>query len=40
MIEAIRELPPTQEQAEKHPSVDYDLRVPNFIIFVLRKPDL
>lgn len=37
-IEAIREPKPTQEQVEQHPSLDDDLRVPNFIIFVLRKP--
>ena len=40
MIEAIREPRPTQEQARQHPSVDDELRVPNFIIFVLRKPVL
>ncbi len=37
-IEAIQEPTPTQEQAERHHSIDDELRVPNFIIFVLRKP--
>ena len=40
VIEAIQEPKPTQEQAEQNPYVDDDLRVPNFIIFVLRKPVL
>ena len=39
-IEAIREPKPTQEQAEEHPNIGDVLRVPNFIIFVLRKPVL
>ena len=40
VIEAIREPRPTQEQAKQHPNIDDELRVPNFIIFVLRKPAL
>ncbi len=39
VIEAIREPTPTHEQAEQHPYIDDELRVPNFIIFVLRKPE-
>jgi hypothetical protein len=37
VIEAIREPKPTLEQAEQHPYVHDELRVPNFIISVLRK---
>ncbi len=37
-IEAIREPRPTREQAEERPEVADELRVPNFIIFVLSKP--
>ena len=37
-IDAIREPKPTLEQAEQHPGIDDELRVPNFIIFALRKP--
>jgi hypothetical protein len=38
VIEAIREPPPTQEQAVKHLYVDDDPRVPNSIIFVVLNP--
>ena len=40
VIDAIREPKPTPEQAKQHPYVEDDLRVPNFIIFVLGKPVL
>ncbi len=37
-IEAIKEPTVTEEQLALYPELDDELRVPNFIIFVLRKP--
>ena len=39
-IEDIREPTPTAEQAARYPVVNDNLRVPEFIIYVLRKPGL
>ena len=37
-VEDIREPTPTEEQAERYPVVSDNLRVPDFIIHILRKP--
>ena len=36
-VDDIREPTPTEEQAERYPVVSDNLRVPDFIIYVLRK---
>ena len=38
VVEDIREPTPTEEQARQYPVVSDNLRVPDFIIYVLRKP--
>ena len=38
IVEDIREPSPTSEQAERYPVVSDNLRVPDFIIYTLRKP--
>ncbi len=38
-VEDIREPTPTAEQAARYPIVSDNLRVPEFIIFILRKPE-
>lgn len=37
-VEDIREPTPTEKQAERYPVVSDNLRVPDFIIYILRKP--
>ena len=37
-VEDVREPTPTEEQAERYPVVSNNLRVPDFIIYILRKP--
>ena len=37
-VEDVREPTPTKEQAERYPVVSDNLRVPEFIIYILRKP--
>ena len=37
-IEEIVEPAPTEEQVAEYPEIDDELRVPNFILFVLKKP--
>ncbi len=39
VLEALQEPVPSEEQLEVHPEFDDELRVPNFIIFALRKPE-
>lgn len=37
-LEDLREPTPTEEQAEQYPYISDNLRVPEFIIYILRKP--
>ena len=39
VLEALQEPVPSEEQLAVHPEFDDELRVPNFIIFALRKPE-
>ena len=38
VLEALQEPIPSEEQLAEHPHFDDELRVPNFIIYVLKKP--
>ena len=38
-VTGMREPSVTEENLKKHPDLDDELRVPNFIIFILRKPE-
>ena len=38
VLEALHEPVPTEEQLPEHPEFDDEHRVPNFIIYVLKKP--
>ncbi len=38
VLEALQEPTPSEEQLAAHPDFDDELRVPNFIIFALRRP--
>ena len=38
VLEALREPVPSEKQLLEHPEFDDELRVPNFVIFVLKKP--
>ena len=38
VLEALHEPVPSEEQLLEHPEFDDELRVPNFVIFVLKKP--
>ena len=39
VLEALHEPTPSDEQLVEHPDFDDEFRAPNFIIYILKKPD-